>query len=72
MKKKRKMYLWVWNYEDTLKDYTHGIAFAIAPTAEIARKLVIDSNGYADSSLCRTPMRYPLTKKIAFTCSGGG
>ncbi len=32
------MYLWVW--EDVLTDYTPGIMFALAPTAEKTRELI--------------------------------
>ena len=38
MSNKKKMYLWVW--EGVLTDYSSGIMFAVAPSAEEARLVI--------------------------------
>ncbi len=35
----KKQYLWIW--DDVLTDYSSGIMFAIAPTAEEAREIIV-------------------------------
>ena len=71
------MYLWVW--EDVLEDYTYGIMFAVAPTVEEARELILleaGNNYYKDmvnKDLLHEPKRYTLeTKGAAHILPGGG
>lgn len=65
----KKLKLFVWT--EFSPDYTDGLAFAIAPTEEAARKLVIKAHGYSTSDW-GTLTVYPLTRRTAFAVSGGG
>ena len=49
--KKLKLYVW----EDVLRDYSTGIAFAYAENSIEARKLVLEKLGYNHEDLCEEP-----------------
>lgn len=68
-KPKARLRLYVW--EGFAPDYTGGLAFAIAVSEEAARKAVIKSQGYEPSDWGALSV-HPLTKRVAFSASGGG
>lgn len=69
MKKKKQLFLYVW--ENVLSDYTSGIAFALAESEEEARKLVKKECPYApEGEFDEKPLK--VTTKKAFTLYGGG
>lgn len=69
-----KFYLWVW--QDVLYDYTSGMAFAIARTAEEAASLVQASGacGEWDGVLLdgQAPQQHPLNQPFGYHIHGGG
>jgi len=65
----RKLKLFVWTDFDP--DYTCGLAVALAETEEEARKLVLKKRGYGISNWGKLHI-LPLSKKCAFSESGGG
>lgn len=66
--KKSKLKLFVWT--DFCPDYTSGLAFALAPDAETAMKMIKDKQGYeptwGDLHI------HELNDPIAYSVSGGG
>jgi len=67
--KKAKLKLFVW--DDYARDYTSGLAVALAENAEQARQLIEENVGYRDSSLCQSPRECDLNTPIAFQICGG-
>lgn len=65
MKKPLKLYVW----ENVLRDYTGGIAFAYAENQEDARKLIIEKLGYLHEDLAKEPKE--IKKKEGFYIHGG-
>ena len=65
-RKKLKLYVW----EDVLRDYTSGIAFALAESPEEARELVIKKLGGNHEDLCDSPKC--IETKEGFYVYGGG
>ncbi len=68
-----KLYLW----RDVLRDYTPGIAFAIAGSPDEARGLIIravtDGSGYCDGSdFAADPEAHDLSEPFAAYVTGGG
>ena len=66
--KKKQLKLYVW--EEFCPDYTEGIAFAIAETAEQAQELVIEEHG-REPFYWGKMQEYDLTKPVAFAVTGG-
>lgn len=67
MKQKLKLFVWT----NFLPDYNSGLAFAIAKDETEARKLIEKKHG--DSPITWGDLQIlPLTKKTAFSVSGGG
>lgn len=66
MAKKLKLYVW----EDVLRDYSTGIAFAFAENSTEARKMVLKKLGYKHEDLCQEPRE--ITKAEGFVKFGGG
>lgn len=67
-KKKRKLKLYVW--EGILRDYSCGMACALAYSEDHARRLVEKKLGYAHGDLLQKPKR--VTKPEGFVVYGGG
>ena len=67
MKSKLKLFVWT----DFSPDYTSGLAFAIAKDETEARKLVVAQRGY-EPYAWGTLTIHPLSKKLAYSVSGGG
>ncbi len=66
----KRLKLFVW--EDVLKDYTAGLAFALAHTLEEAHAEIKKFNGFVPDDILTTPPQiYPL-KPRAFLVYGGG
>lgn len=65
-----KMRLYVW--DNVLRDYTAGIAFAIAPDAEDARKQIIAEKPWAKSDIGVEPKVYRVDRRVCRAVSGGG
>jgi hypothetical protein len=63
------MRLYVWDDYET--DYTPGLAFAIAESADHARKLITAEASYPPKSLKERPKSYRLDVPRAFQQSGG-
>jgi hypothetical protein len=68
MRRAKKLKLYVW--EDVLRDYSTGIAFAYAENSIEARKLVIEKLGYNHGDLCAEPRE--ISAKEGFVKYGGG
>ncbi len=51
MAKKLKLYVW----EDVLRNYSTGVAFAYAESPSEARKMVLAKLGYNHEDLCAEP-----------------
>jgi hypothetical protein len=68
MRRAKKLKLYVW--EDVLRDYSAGIAFAYAENSIDARKLVIEKLGYNHEDLCSEPRE--ISAKEGFVKYGGG
>lgn len=66
--KNKKLKLFVW--EDVLRDYGTGIAFAYAKDSVEARRLVLKKLGYNHEDLCKEPRE--ITKPEGFCKFGGG
>ena len=66
-KMKKKLRLFVW--EDVLRDYSTGIAFAYAENSEQARQLVLKKLGYDHPDLCGIPRE--VTEAEGFAKYGG-
>lgn len=64
--KKLKLYVW----EDVLRDYSTGIAFAYAENSSEARILVCKKLGYNHEDLCAEPRE--ISEKEGFVKYGGG
>lgn len=64
-RKRLKLYVW----ENVLRDYTYGIAFAYAEDSEKARKLVIEKLGYTHTDLSLEPREVKGAE--GFYCYGG-
>jgi hypothetical protein len=69
---KRNIKLFVWT--DVLTDYTSGIMFALAETADEARSLIRKEVGYESSTVDEDLKKEPsiYTDKIGFKVWGGG
>lgn len=69
MKRKSHLRLFVWT--DFARDYTGGLAVAIARDEADARKQIVNDMGYEvyDWGELKT---YPLTRRMAKGVSGGG
>lgn len=65
-RKKLKLYVW----ENVLRDYTTGIAFAYAENSEQARKLVLEKLGYSHADLSIEPRE--VKESEGFYSYGGG
>lgn len=68
MKKQLKLYVW----EGALSDYTDGIMFALAESADDARKIILEKSGDLRSvvlGLKEDPKEY--TNKVGFYLYGG-
>ena len=68
-----KMKLFVW--QGIFTDYTSGIAFAIAPNVEDARRQLMvgnETSDYHKAELASTPSIYPVTRRVCFTVMGDG
>ena len=65
-RKRLKLYVW----EDVLRDYTTGIAFAYAENSEQARKLILKKLGYAHEDLSLEPRE--IKDEEGFYSYGGG
>jgi len=67
---KLKVYVW----EEVFRDYTTGIAFAIAENSEQARDLVEEQMNYRHDDLAHEPKEIDLDncKPQAFYVYGGG
>lgn len=64
-----KLYLWVWS--PALRDYTAGVMFALAATADEARALILKDCDYIPSAeLAVEPTRYDAP--VGFAVWGGG
>ena len=64
-----KLYLW----REVLWDYSHGMAFAIAHSAEEARGLLVASDAYWGSDdLKQEPEVHELTEPFCAYVHGGG
>lgn len=66
-KKELKLFIW----SDFARDYSGGLAFAIAENETQARRLVIQNLGY-DSDDWGTLEIRPLTVRVARSVVGGG
>ncbi|MDD1626198.1 MAG: hypothetical protein LUQ26_01795 [Methylococcaceae bacterium] len=65
------MKLFVW--ENVLTDWTSGIMFAVAPTVEEARVILLGKCGHIpEEDINQTPLEFDLSEPIAFLCWGGG
>ena len=64
-----KLRLFVWT--DFCRDYTAGLAFAIAKDETDARKLITKQHGYEPYQWGELKI-YPITRRIAKSVSGGG
>ena len=69
VRRKARLRLFVWT--GFSPDYTSGLAFAIAKDETEARKLIEKKHGYSPSTWGDLEI-LPLTKKTAFSVSGGG
>ena len=67
---KKKLKLFVW--DDYARDYTSGLAVALAYDSDEARDLIVKEHGWRCVELANTPEVYELDKPIAFYVSGGG
>ena len=63
-----KMYVW----HDFARDYSKGLAFAIAESADDARDAITEVHGYRSDSLAERPTEYNLDTPMAACVSGGG
>jgi len=68
MRRAKKLKLYVW--EDVLRDYSTGIAFAFAENSAEARQLVCKKLGYNHEDLCAEPRE--VSAKEGFVKYGGG
>jgi hypothetical protein len=68
MRRSKKLKLYVW--EDVLRDYSTGIAFAYAENSVEARKLVLEKLGYNHEDLCAEPRE--INAKEGFVKYGCG
>ena len=67
MSKKLKLYVW----EDVLTDYTSGVMFALAPSVDEARRLVLVKCDYApEHDLAKEPK--VIETPEGFAVWGGG
>jgi len=64
----KRLQLYVWT--EFNRDYSKGLAFAIAENLETARAIVENALGYevADWGMLTV---HPLTEKVAYAVSGG-
>lgn len=69
VRRKARLKLFVWT--GFSPDYTSGLAVAIAKDETEARKLIEKKHGYSPSTWGDLEI-LPLTKKTAFSVSGGG
>ncbi len=69
VRRKARLRLFVWT--GFSPDYTSGLAFAIAKDETEAKKLIEKTHGYSPSTWGDLEV-LPLTKKTAFSVSGGG
>lgn len=69
VRRKARLKLFVWI--GFSPDCTSGLAIAIAKDETEARKLIEKQHGYNPSEWGKLEI-HPLTKKIAFSVSGGG
>jgi hypothetical protein len=67
-KRKSKLKLYVWQFWNP--DWTGGIAFAIAPSETIARRLVIAEYGHNPDNWGNLSIN-PITRRIAYAVCGG-
>ena len=73
---KKRFYLYVWR--NVLADYSSGIAFAVARSADEARRVATASlgspwdKGQIHDDLKGKPERFPLSKPVGFAIYGGG
>lgn len=67
MKTRLKLFVWT----GFSPDYTSGLAVAIAKDETEARKLIIAERGFNVSDWGELKV-HPLTRKIAYSVSGGG
>lgn len=63
-----KLYVW----KDYSRDYTAGMAVALAHDAEEARDLIAEEHGRRDESLANRPLEINLDEPVAFYVTGGG
>lgn len=68
MKTKLKLFVWT----EYARDYSSGLAVAIAKDSDQARKMIVEKCGYTAPELANEPEVFPLTKSIAFQTMGGG
>lgn len=62
--------LYVWN--QVFRDYTTGIAVALAHDAEEARQMIVEQMGYAHEDLANSPQVFdPQGEPVAFYVYGG-
>jgi hypothetical protein len=69
MKRGIKLYVW----EEVLVDYTDGVMFALATSADEARQIIMEESGGLPSvelDLEQEPKEY--TDKVGFFLYGGG
>ena len=69
-RKKMKLYVW----EGVLVDYSPGVMFAVATSAEEARQVILKDHNLpsVQKDLKGTPDEYDLSKPEGFICWGGG
>ena len=64
-----KLYVW----EDVLTDYTSGMMFALADSADDARVQLIEQCDYLPTGdLAKEPRVFDTTDRVAFIVWGGG
>ena len=66
MRKRLKLYVW----HDVLRDYTDGIAFALAESVEEAREMVKEDVGCAEGEFDVEPTVYE-SKMVCHIWGGG-
>jgi hypothetical protein len=64
------MNLYIW--DEVLWDYTPGIMFAVAPSVEEARRMLIAANGFHHADMDKEPSVHPVTEPICRVVYGGG
>jgi len=66
---REKLRLFVWT--EYARDYSSGLAVALASDSDHARDLIAEKQGYRSSELAESPEVYDLDLPMAFVIAGG-